>query len=333
VSPAPVITVASTLEGDEVDEVLQLCAAATEYDGVSPLSEHVSLHLRYGGEGPDRHILLREPPPGATVGGPLAGYAHLDPTDVVMGAAAELVVRPDRRKQGHGRRLVEAGLANTADGRLRLWAHGDHPAARALATALGFEVGRTLWQMRRSLLAPLPRVDLPPGVRLRPFRPGEDDAVWLRLNARAFAEHPEQGGWTEQDLHARMHESWFDPKGFLIAEREPDPGAGGPQGPTMVGFHWTKVHGEEPSPDGHGHEPIGEVYVVGVDPGAQGNGLGKALTVAGLRWLRSRALRHAMLYVEADNQPALAVYTSLGFTHWDTDVMFDRRVGQEAGGA
>ena len=319
-SPAPVITVASTLEGDEVDEVLQLCAAATEYDGVSPLSEHVSLHLRYGGEGPDRHILLREPPPGATVGGPLAGYAHLDPTDVVMGAAAELVVRPDRRKQGHGRRLVEAGLANTADGRLRLWAHGDHPAARALATALGFEVGRTLWQMRRSLLAPLPRVDLPPGVRLRPFRPGEDDAVWLRLNARAFAEHPEQGGWTAADLKVRMAESWFDPEGFLLVETDPDR--------TLVAFHWTKVHGSVVHhPHGqasHAHEPIGEVYVVGVDPAWQGHRLGSMVTVAGLHRLRAQGLSQAMLYVEGDNAAAQAVYRRLGFTPWDADLMFRR---------
>jgi len=329
VSVAQAIEVAATLDADVVAEVLALCAAATEHDGVSPLSEHVSLHLRHGGEGPDRHLLLREPPAGTAVRGVLAGYAHLDPTDAVMGAAAELVVHPDHRKSGHGRRLVEAALAAAPDGRLRLWAHGDHPAARALARSLGFEVARTLLQLRRSLLAPLPRVDLPAGVRLRPFRPGQDDVEWLDLNARAFADHPEQGGWTAADLHARMRESWFDPAGFLIAERQA-PAEGGSHAPTMVGFHWTKVHGAEPGHQhsDHAHEPIGEVYVVGVSPAAQGRGLGTSLTVAGLHWLRSRGLHQAMLYVEADNQVALTVYTSLGFTHWDTDVMFGRRVGR-----
>ncbi len=325
--------------------MLQLCAAAADADGVSPLSEHVSLHLRYGGEGPDRHLLLRERPPRShqaapaeVDGGVLVGYAHLDPTDAVMGAAAELVVHPDRRKEGHGRRLVEAALAATPDGRLRLWAHGDHPAARALAASLGFAVSRTLWQMRRSLLAPLPGVNLPEGVRLRPFRPGIDDDEWLGLNSRAFAQHPEQGAWTAHDLRARMQESWFDPDGFLIAEEDRADGA-----PHMIGFHWTKVHGggdhsdhphqhqhhdDDAGRGDHGHEAIGEVYVVGVDPAAQGRGLGKSLTVAGLRWLRSCGLRQAMLYVEADNAAALGVYATLGFTHWDTDVMFSRRVGQ-----
>ena len=152
---------------------------------------------------------------------------------------------------------------------------------------------------------------------MRAFRPGEDDAAWLRLNARAFAGHPEQGNWTERDLSARMKESWFAPDGFLIAEEDR------PDGPQMVAFHWTKIHGAD-SDHTHGHEPIGEVYVVGVDPDHQGRGLGRSITLAGLRWLRARGLPQAMLYVEADNGPALAVYRSLGFTHWDTDVMFYR---------
>lgn len=336
-----------------------LTEAATEADGVRPLSEHISLHLRYGGEGPDRNILLLAPdgpdapdaPEGHGAHPPevVAGYAHLDPTDVVAGSAAEVVVHPAFRRRGYGRLLVEAAAAQTPDGRLRLWAHGEHPAARALAASMGFEVVRRLDQLRRSLYSPLPGLHLPDGVRVRAFRPGEDDAAWLELNARAFTGHPEQGGWTERDLSARMRESWFDPQGFLVAEED------GPDGPRMVAFHWTKIHGAPGRGPGgargerhhqghqghqghhpahrhghgheHGHEPIGEVYVVGVHPDQQGRGLGRAITVAGLRWLRAQGLPQAMLYVEADNDPAQAVYRSLGFTHWDTDVMFYRSAG------
>jgi mycothiol synthase len=323
------IEVLSQLAAREVDDVMSLFATATDHDGVSPLSEHVVLHLRYGGEGPDRHVLLR------AEDGALLGYAHLDPTDAVMGAAAELVVHPEHRKLGLGRRLVEAALAQVSDGRLRLWAHGDHPAAHALAGSLGFRAVRVLWQMRRSLLAPLPPVTLPEGVRVRTFRPGQDDEEWLALNASAFADHPEQGGWTLEDLAARMREDWFDPRGFLVAE-EDAPGARDQPAARMLAFHWTKVHGGETAsqrstghdPARHAHEAIGEVYVVGVSPSAQGKGLGKAMTVAGLRWLRSAGLRQAMLYVEADNLAALSVYKSLGFTHWDTDVMFYRPPGR-----
>ena len=322
------VTVSAALAPDDVARVTALVDAAARVDGVAPLSEHVMLHLRHGGDEQDRHLLLLVPDGEGTDGDgtAVAGYAHLDPTDPVDGASAELVVHPDHRGHGYGHALVAATIEATddltgGDGRLRLWAHGDHPAARKLASSMGFEEVRHLLQLRRPLAEPLAPVDLPAGVLLRTFRPGEDDDAWLALNALAFRDHPEQGKWTADDLHARMAESWFDPEGFLVAER----------GGRLVGFHWTKVHGgDHPTGEqGHGHEPIGEVYVVGVDPAEQGNGLGRALTLAGLHRLRTHRLRQAMLYVEADNEPALAVYQRLGFTTYDVDVMF-RRTG--AGG-
>jgi mycothiol synthase len=320
------VVVSRQLAPDDVRRVGALVDAAAAADGVAPLSEHVMLHLRHGGDAADRHLLLLVPGGDGAAGSTgttedVAGYAHLDPTDPVDGPSAELVVHPAHRGHGHGRRLVAATLdaARDAggDGRLRLWAHGDHPAARALAASLGFEEVRRLLQLRRPLDGPLPAVDLPPGVLLRTFRPGADDDAWLELNALAFRDHPEQGKWTHADLRARMAESWFDAEGFLVAER----------GARLVGFHWTKVHGAD-DPQAHGHEPIGEVYVVGVDPEEQGNGLGRALTLAGLHRLRTQGLRQAMLYVEADNGPALAVYHRLGFTDFDVDVMFRRVSGR-----
>lgn len=205
------------------------------------------------------------------------------------------------------------------DGRLRLWAHGEDSAAAELARGMGFVQLRTLWQMRRSLYAALPHPEVPADVRLRTFRPGVDEQEWLQLNAAAFAGHPEQGHWSLADLAHRMREPWFDPAGFLLAVRGPGTGR-------MLGFHWTKVHGGHRHPDGHGHEAIGEVYVVGVAPAARGMRLGRALTIAGLRHLRGRGLGEAMLYVEADNTAAIRLYTDLGFTHWDTDRMFRRPV-------
>jgi mycothiol synthase len=313
------VTVSGRLAPDEVAEVEELLRAATDADGVQPLSEHVWLHLRHGGEGPDLNLLLRLPD------GTLAGYAHLDPTDPVAGPSAETVVHPAHRGAGYGRSLVQAALDAAPGHRLRLWAHGDHPAARALARTMGFTEVRRLEQWRRSLRVPLPDAPLPAGVRLRAFRPGTDDEAWLALNAAAFAGHPEQGSWTPADLRARMAEDWFDPAGFLLAEEDGD----------LVGFHWTKLHGGDRQADPrrihgsgreheHGHEPIGEVYVVGVRPDQQGRGLGRALTVAGLRYLRDAGLGTAMLYVESDNEPARTVYRGLGFTWWDTDVMFLR---------
>jgi mycothiol synthase len=301
------------LDEAEIREVGALVAAVTEADGTAPLSEHVLLHLRHGGDHEAAHLLARSD------GGELVGFAHLDVTDPVAGGAGELAVHPAHRRAGLGTRIVQglldrmAGAGSPAGGRLRLWAHGEHPGAVALSERLGFSRARVLWQMRRSLLAPLGAPELPAGVRLRPFVAGADEAEFLRVNNAAFDWHPEQGGWDLDQVKLREAEPWFDPEGFLLAVDDRD---------RLLGFHWTKVHAHDGN--GHDHEPIGEVYVLGVDPSARGMKLGAALTLAGLRHLRDRGLSQVMLYVEADNDAAVRVYRDLGFTHWDTDVSYVR---------
>ncbi len=307
------IAITERLTDAEVGAVLELVRLATEEDGVAPLSEHVMLHLRYGGDRLARNVML-------TADGEIAGYAHLDPTDPVEGPSGELVIHPAWRRRHLGLVLVRALAAEAGDQPLRLWAHGDLPAASRLAAAAGFERVRALWQMRRSLQAQLDRPQLADGITIRPFRIGQDEDEWTALNRRAFATHPEQGAWTRADLDLREKEPWFNPEGFFLAERDG----------RIVGFHWTKIHGRDGQDDDHAdhaHQAIGEVYVVGVDPGERGNGLGRALTLVGLRYLRSRGLFQVMLYVDESNTPAIRLYESLGFTHWDTDVMFARPAG------
>jgi mycothiol synthase len=173
--------------------------------------------------------------------------------------------------------------------------------------------------MRRSLFAALDPVEVPHGFRVRSFDAARDAEAWLELNARSFTNLPDQAGWTRRDLDARLAEPWFDPDGFLLAE-DPDG--------RLVGFHWTKVHGHHhagPSTaHGHPHDPLGEVYVLGVDPECRGHGLGRSLTLAGLHHLRAAGLPTALLYVDAGNAPAIALYRSLGFAPWDSDTLFRR---------
>ena len=293
------IEVLTELPAATADEVLALIAAGAAEDGQPAVSEQGRLRVRHGARPGVQHLLL-------WTGEELAGYGQVDGTDAVEAPSGEFLVHPGRRSQGHGRALGDAMLVATGK-RLRVWAHGGHPAARHLAVQLGMKMFRELRQMRRPLDAAgsgIPEVRLPDGVTLRTFEPGQDEAAWLAVNAAAFAHHPEQGGMTLDDLRDREAETWFDPAGFFLAFR----------GAALAGFHWTKVHAEE---------GLGEVYVLGVAPSEQGSGLGRVLTAVGLRHLAvERGLPTAMLYVDADNGPAVAVYERLGFATHETDLMY-----------
>jgi mycothiol synthase len=323
-------------------EVLALADAATAADGVAPLSEDALLQVRHGSKaGAVDLVLSVASNPGDTDSGAgdtardttrdtardtsavVAGYAHLDAPDESTADeepgdfSGELTVHPGYRRRGFGTLLASA-LTSAADGRgIRIWAHGDLPGAAGLARSAGFTRVRSLWQMRIDLAdavlsdAVLSDAVLPAGISVRTFQPGKDEQSWLAVNHAAFAHHPEQGSWTMSDLLLREAEPWFDPAGFFLAERDG----------RLAGFHWTKVH--QPGSDASG-ERIGEVYVVGVDPGEQGGGLGRALTLAGLSYLRGLGLAQVMLYVDESNTAAVKMYTGLGFRRWSTDVMYRR---------
>ncbi|RCV52997.1 mycothiol synthase [Marinitenerispora sediminis] len=316
------VRITETLTADEVEAVTALAAAARDADGVGPLSEQTLLRVRHGAPaGTARfHLLYEGPEPGT---GKPAGFAFAERAadPAAEPDSAELVVAPDHRYRGHGARLLRSLTEDAARGP-RVWAHGRLAGAQALARAAGWSQVRGLYKMRMALRdaagAPvsLPEPVLRGGagdrLAIRPFEVGRDEPLWLRVNARAFADHPEQGAVTLDDLRQREAEDWFDPAGFFVAEDA----AGG----AFAGFHWTKVHA-----DGAGlsdSEPVGEVYVVGVDPDWQGVGLGRALTLVGLRHLRDRGLPWVLLYVDEANRAAVRLYESLGFTLWDADVMY-----------
>jgi len=225
-----------------------------------------------------------------------------------------LVVRPDYRDGPVPQQLLDAAIdyARGVDAdSVSLWTFGADVDTDALAAAVGLAAERELWQMRVPLpLAGTPK--WPDGITVRAFVPGQDDDAWLAVNNAAFVADPDQGGWTPSILAGRITESWFDPEGFLIAD---DAG-------TIAGFCWTKVHPAEPP-----HEPraLGEIYVIGVDPGYQGLGLGRALVLAGLEHLHGpRHVDVGMLFVDAANTAAVSLYRALGFVTSRIDRAYGR---------
>jgi mycothiol synthase len=285
----------TSLSGDEMREIRELVAAAKEVDGVAPVGDQVLRELPYDRT---RHLLAVE-------GDAISGYLNL----TAEPAMAELVVHPDARRRGIGSAMAAIGLSEGGD-QASIWAHGNLEAARATAAKLGLVVVRELLQMRRPLTG-LPPVTVPEGVRITTYAGPADDAELLRVNNAAFAWHPEQSGWTEADIAERRGEAWFDPAGLFMAVAV--------ESGKLLGFHWTKLHGGD----------IGEVYVVGVDPAAQGRRLGATLTLVGLHHLAERLAESeqptVMLYVEADNSAAVKTYQRMGFDIHDVDIAYAQR--------
>jgi mycothiol synthase len=308
------------LAADQQAAVLALVAAAHEEDGIVPMSEQALLAARGRSGRAVEHVL-------AYADGDLAGYLQLD--EATGTGSAELVVAPAHRRRGVGSHLLRQLPAGS-----RVWAHGDLKAAERFAAANGLEVVRELWVLGRRFdeAGPLEEPVLPDGLVARSFRPGRDEDEWLRVNAAAFASHAEQGQMTRADLDARMEESWFDPDGLILVVPEAEPA-------TVAASHWTKIPTEGPRrahASGEGREASrgrsGEVYVVAVDPAYQGKGLGKPVTLLGLRYLREQGVADVILYVDGDNPAALKVYRGLGFTTRSVDRMF-AQTGQHIDGS
>lgn len=311
----PVTVITGAPEPDALREILDLVDAAEDQDGNPPLSEQTLVELKSDASGPHSVLVLLTHAPeekSPTEGEDLAAVAVV----VLNGSEGvlEIVVHPNYRNEGVGAMVVDKLLEVRGLQGIKAWSHGDHEAAADLAASYGYRAIRDLWRMRlvRPAGTEVPRggstFPTPKGVHLRTFVRNQDEAPWLAANAAAFAHHPEQGAMTLADLSARMDESWFDPAGFFLAVNDAD---------EILGFHWTKVH-----PARSGQCALGEVYVVGVIPAAQGLGLGKTLTCQGIEHLQSRGLQSIMLYVDADNEAAVALYRNLGFTKWDSDVMY-----------
>ncbi|MBD3779067.1 MAG: mycothiol synthase [Micrococcales bacterium] len=295
--PDPITVTSGALDADGARAVRDLAAAAAGTDGVPPLSEQPLLWLTGGGPGV-QHLVAAAPD------GTTTGYAQVDLRDPAL-ATAEVVVHPAHRRRGTGSALLDAAGAlvreHGGDG-VAVWAHGDLPAARALAAARGLPVVRELWQMALEPVVVPDAPPLPDGVTVRAFEPGRDEDAWVAVNARAFAAHPEQGRLTRADLEDREAEPWFDPAGFLLALRDD----------RLLAFAWTKVA----DPD------EGEVYALGVDPDAQGQRLGPALTARMLAHLAGRGVRRVVLYTEGDNHAAIRVYRAAGFERSAVDVVY-----------
>ena len=300
--PPPVPEIVTKPDVAQSRAAHRLVTDAADADGVTPLSEQSVMVIDAPEDaGAVRHVIIGE-----------VAYANIIAGRAGEPAMIEAVVSPAHRRNGFGRALLESAFAEAAaitDAAPRVWAHGDLPGAVALAAAMGLARRRELLQLRRPLTTALDPLVVPDDIELRTYAGESDDAEILRVNNAAFDWHPEQGGWTLGQIRERVTSDWFDPAGLFLAFDVSDP-------KRLLGFHWTKVHRDQ------GAEPLGEVYIVGVDPTTQGRGLGRLLTLAGLHHLAEQGIGEVELYVEGDNTAALHTYDRLGFSQYAIDVAY-----------
>ncbi len=351
----------SLAQPPELKPVQLFLQHVVDHDGNLPIGEHIFLKLKSQTEGDYAEQLVQghetalalvayaskaeaneEDFPGyeTTTEEFVVGYlqflaqpAHNPPRLMV-----EMAVHPHHRREGIGRSLLETALEiahHHSFKRFDLWAYHFSPnsPAHLFAEITQMLVSRKLLHLRRPVELPIPAYSLPPGYNLRHFRPGKDDVNWLELNRLIFAQHPENGSWSLEDLRRRFGQSWFNPQDFLLLENAQD---------SLVGFHWTKLHtghnsmlypappylgqpASNPIPSIRSLAPeriLGEVYIVGVHPALHGLGLGRSLTLAGLQHLKERGATIFGLYVDGENLQAQKLYYELGFQLHHTDISY-----------
>lgn len=293
------------LTGPWRQEAVALVGAATEIDGQPPVEDGTAAALTAGERSPA--VTVHHAKGGRPL---LAGFA------VVEGGQVSFVIDPYYRDPGHlaavtlAEALVDMLEESEGTKPVTMVVNETRPEHRVFAAAAGLDRERRLYQMRRSL--PLPEEMAAEGRRLstRAFRPGVDDEAWLEVNNAAFANHPDQGGWTSADLEREIQNSSFDPSGFLLAELDGH----------LAGFCWTKIHSAK-------RVTFGEIYVIGVNPSFGREGLGRRLVCAGLEHMTHQVAPKpltGMLYTEADNIPAVKLYVDLGFEVHHVHRVFSR---------
>ncbi len=295
------VSTVDSLTRDQQEQVFKIVKYATQEDSVNPLNEHAELHLKHGGDKPISHIL-------ATKEGVVVGYGHLDQTDLVEGPAAEIVVNPEFRNQGIAKLILKKIEELSKPKPVRLWAHGNVPAAKQFTKNLNYEPIREIIQLKFSLLNIISDFNFANKFKVSTYQDDEDNKTILQINKDAFSELPDQAAWNKQDLQLRLNEHWFDPEGLLILRKDDSP----------VAFCWTKIHTHDEAE----HQPLGEIYVLAVLPEFQNRGLGKQLMLWALQHLRKKGLSEAILYVDAKNVKAMKIYQEIGFVHSGSDTLY-----------
>jgi mycothiol synthase len=210
-------------------------------------------------------------------------YARARPEGDFANVADESCVHPKARGRGIG-----SGLLDRAEGWAReqglgrLQVHVVNEDGRRLVEHRGHELVRFFWRMEIRLAGQTPEPEPPAGATIRPYRPGDDDALLHAMHQEAFAEHWEFTPDTlEQWLRWRVRRSDYHPGLWRVAEAQ-----GEVAGAALC----------------FGEDRFGWVLDLAVRPASRRSGLGLALLESGFAALAARGHTHVGLEVDSENE-------------------------------
>jgi len=275
---APLPSTVSSMHDSRIDRFL---SAIAEADGFEAMSDAKTVQL----DDPEHLVVIEELHEVVGVG---VAACHLH-DDGSHHWAVETALSPGLRFAAFEDRLLGLAIDLTPHGdAISVWSRR-HSLDAALGRA-GFGIGRELAHYVVGLPFSGHVGDLP----VRTFERRDVNAI-LAVNRDAFAGHREAASLDEPELWRLLEQEGLGSEGFLIAERDGE----------IVGFCWTRTH----------RNRDGEIYRIAVSPGSQKRGLGRSLVLAGFGYLSEcRDVHRGTLWVDSDNERAVALYEGLGMT-------------------
>ena len=267
-------------------------------------AELVGQNLSHPSALPDVNITLAES------GSDIIGYYQLFPEVSISRAVVAGGVLEHCRGLGIGRQLLRSAIEQVEGldvDVLHIQASAEDAAARRLLESHGFEQVKDYWQMRWEG-AELPQLNLRSNFRLKPFELGRDEAMLTELQNAAFGQHWGFCPNTVEEIAARVRIKNTDPNGIIFVM----------DGDRPAGYNWTLRNENQ-------YGKIGFVSMTGVHPLYRGNGLGTAVVVTGMEYLREQGVGAIELEVDSENTPARQLYLKLGYRQVHRSVWFEQR--------
>ncbi len=230
-------------------------------------------------------------------------WLHPEPRETIEGNGNSwrVMIHPQFRSAEFAREAIdyaEAQLANHSDGSkpIETVCYGNDNWFAALLRARGYVKGEALnVYMQRSLAGPVNEPEPRDGYTVRPLDPNRDLIQRAGVQSDAFAGQPEPGEWALENT--RRFFRWYEHRDDL------DLVAATPTGEIAAFAVFLVDPGTQ----------AGELDPVGTRHSHQRQGLSKTLLLSGLRYLKSKQMKYAVVRTGIDNTPAIRTYESVGF--------------------